>query len=148
MTIDLSGEILCGIKLKWDYDKKTINLSMPNYVNKSLSHLHNTTPIKPQHYSHLYNAPICGHTRQFSIPTITNKKLTPAQLKHCQEFCIYNYYYAQSIDNTMQISISAITSPLSTRSWKDIKFLINQFLGYTATHSNAKIRYHSSQMHL
>ena len=57
-------------------------------------------------------------------------------------------YYAQAIDNTMQIAVSDITSSLSTSSRKDIKFRINQFLDYAATHHNAKIRYHSSQMHL
>ena len=48
----------------------------------------------------------------------------------------------------MRTAVSAIASYLSTSSWKDLKFLINQFLEYVATHPNAKIRYHSIQMHL
>ena len=60
---------------------------MPNYVNKALAYLHHPPQIKPQHSPHLYNAPIYGQKRQFFIPTITNEKLTPAQIKHCQQFC-------------------------------------------------------------
>ena len=48
----------------------------------------------------------------------------------------------------MQTDVGAIASSLSTSSWKDPKFRINQFLDYAATHPNAKIRYHSIQMHL
>ena len=92
-TIGWHGEIFCVIEFKWDSDKKTVDLSMPNHFNNALARLPHYSPIKPQHSSHPYNAPICGQKRQFVIPTITNEKLTPAQLKHCQEFCVfYNYY--------------------------------------------------------
>ena len=38
--------------------------------------------------------------------------------------------------------------PPLTSSWKDLKFRINQFPDYSATHPNSKIGYHSSQMNL
>ena len=59
----------------------------------------------------------------------------------------FNYYY-QAIYNTIQTSVSTIASSLLTSSWKYLKFRINQFLYYAATHPNAKIRYHSIQIHL
>ena len=59
---------------------------MPNNVNKALASLHHPPPIKPQHSPHPYNAPTYVQKCQFSIPTISNKKLTPAKLKHCQKF--------------------------------------------------------------
>ena len=117
-TIDWNGEIFCRIKLKWDYDRKTVDISMPNYVNKALARLHHPPPIKPQHYPHTYNAPIYGHKCQFVIPTITNEKLTPAQLKHCQEFCGFSNYYNRAIDNIMQTDVINVASSHSTSSWK------------------------------
>ena len=30
VTIDWNGQSFCGIKFKWYYDKKDVNLSMPN----------------------------------------------------------------------------------------------------------------------
>ena len=48
----------------------------------------------------------------------------------------------------MKTAVIAIASSLSTSSWKYLKFWINQFLDYAATHPNAKIWYHSIQMYL
>ena len=30
ITVDWEGKLFCGIHLKWDYDKRTVELSMPN----------------------------------------------------------------------------------------------------------------------
>ena len=60
---------------------------MPNYVNKALATLHHSPPIKDQHSPHPYNTLIHGQKHQFVIPPIINEKLTPTQLKHCQECC-------------------------------------------------------------
>ena len=57
-------------------------------------------------------------------------------------------YYSQAIDNTIQTATSAISYSLSASSWKDLKFQINQFFYYAATHHNAKIRYRTIQNHL
>ena len=35
VTIDREGKIFCGIHLKWDYEKRTVSLSIPNYVDKA-----------------------------------------------------------------------------------------------------------------
>ena len=130
------------------YDRKTFDLSIPNYINKALACLHHSPTIKPQHSLHTYNAPIYGHKHQFFIPTITSEKLTHVQPKDCQELCGLSYYYARAIKDTMQTDFSAVASSLSTSSWKDIKFRINKFIDYTATHPNSKIRYHLSQINL
>ena len=36
IAIDWKGETLCGIALKWDYNKRTVDLSIPGYVKKAL----------------------------------------------------------------------------------------------------------------
>ena len=74
----------CGIKLKWAYDKKNTNISMTNHINNALARKHHYPPIKPQYSPHPYDTPVYGQKRQFFISTTTNKRLTPAQLKHCQ----------------------------------------------------------------
>ena len=55
---------------------------MQNYVNKALARIHHTPPMKPQHSPYPYNASVYAQKRQFISPTITNKKLSPAQLKN------------------------------------------------------------------
>jgi hypothetical protein len=32
VTEDWEGKLYCGISLKWDYKKKTVDLSMPGYI--------------------------------------------------------------------------------------------------------------------
>jgi hypothetical protein len=36
LTEDSTGELYCGIKLSWDYDTQTLNISMPGYIKKLL----------------------------------------------------------------------------------------------------------------
>ena len=61
---------------------------------------------------------------------------------------IFFNYYAEAIEITIQTAVSAIDSSLLSISWKDIKFQINTFLDYAATHTNSKIYFHESQIHL
>ena len=63
VNIDWNDEIFCGIKLKWDYYRKTAILFMPNYVNKALERLQHPPTINSQHPPHAYNAPIYGQKR-------------------------------------------------------------------------------------
>jgi hypothetical protein len=44
ITIDWKGELFVGIKLKWDYDKRTLDTHVPNYVPKALA---NTNILHP-----------------------------------------------------------------------------------------------------
>jgi hypothetical protein len=35
LTEDWTGNLYCGIQLKWDYDAQTVDISMPEYIKKS-----------------------------------------------------------------------------------------------------------------
>ena len=87
---------------------------MTNYVNKALACLQHYTPIKTQHYSHLYNAPFYVYKRPFVIPTTTNKKLTPAQLKHCQEFYGFSIIMLKPLTTLCKQPPVPSTSPFQT----------------------------------
>ena len=36
-TLDISGEHYIGLELKWDYQKRHVDIGMPNYINKLLT---------------------------------------------------------------------------------------------------------------
>ncbi len=36
LTKDWMGNLYCGIKLNWNYEKLTLNISMPGYIVKQL----------------------------------------------------------------------------------------------------------------
>ena len=44
----------CGITLKWDYIRRTCELSMPGYIEATLKRFHHPRPIKPELTPHRY----------------------------------------------------------------------------------------------
>ena len=49
LTEDWSGDLYCGIKLDWDYVRRTVDISMPGYITKKLQEYEHVMPKKPQH---------------------------------------------------------------------------------------------------
>jgi hypothetical protein len=47
----------CGITLKWDYVARTVDLSMPGYIEKALENYLAERPKRPQHAPHAWTAP-------------------------------------------------------------------------------------------
>jgi len=50
VTVDKEGTLYCGITLEWDYNKRTLDISMPGYVKKQLIKYNHPTPKSPQHF--------------------------------------------------------------------------------------------------
>ena len=149
MTSQLTAtQFFCGIHLNWDYENRTVNLNIPNYVTNARAQLHHPDPVKPHHSPHPYQPPVFGQKTQYAKPSGTKCQLTPAQLLYCQKFSGFFNYYGCTIDSTMQTAVSSIGSAVSTASWKELNFRINHFLDYAATHPDAHIQYRASQMHL
>jgi hypothetical protein len=46
---DWTGGLYCGITLKWDYDARTVDISMPGYILKQLLKYLHSNPKRPQH---------------------------------------------------------------------------------------------------
>ena len=49
LKTDLEGTLYCGIILKWDYTRHTVDLSIPGYTNAELLKYQHPEPRKPQH---------------------------------------------------------------------------------------------------
>ena len=49
VTTDWKGELSVGIKLKWDYEKRTIDTHIPTFVPYALHKYQHPKPTKPQH---------------------------------------------------------------------------------------------------
>ena len=148
ITIDWDGKTFCGIHLKWDYENRNVELSMPKYVNKALKRFHHPDPHSPEHSPHHWNAPLYGQKVQYAKILEDNKALTPKQRKLLQEFVGTFLFYARAIDNTMLEPIGTIATAMATSSWQDLSKRMLQFLNYAATHPDAKIRFTASEMHL
>ena len=60
VSVDWDGELFCSIKLEWDYQNRTVNLSIPGYITKLLQHFLHPIPKKPEHQPHCHVQPHYG----------------------------------------------------------------------------------------
>jgi hypothetical protein len=69
LKTDWTGSKYCGLTLTWDYDKRTVDKSMPGYIERALLRFAHPHPSKPQHSPHAWTKPNYGAKTQFVICT-------------------------------------------------------------------------------
>ena len=70
-----------ALTLKWDYEKCTVELSMPNYIDKALHKFQHPKPKRPEHSPYIHNIPQYGAKVQMTDPidtTLESLKKTKA----------------------------------------------------------------------
>ena len=104
------AKLYIGISLKWDYSKRTLDLSMPGYVTAALQRfrhqLKNTCQSSPHHHA----PPTYGTRVQFAEPEDDTPLLPEERLKFIQQFVGVFLYYTIAIDNTILVALSNIGS--------------------------------------
>jgi hypothetical protein len=53
------------LTLEWDYQKRTVDLSMPGYIKAALHKYQHTAPTHPEHAPHTWNPQIYGAKTQY-----------------------------------------------------------------------------------
>jgi hypothetical protein len=66
LTTDWTATVYSGITLKWDYDKRTCDISMPGYVSNVLSKFQHDSPKHPQHTPSRYGTPVYSAKTQYA----------------------------------------------------------------------------------
>ncbi len=142
---DWKGNLYCAISLKWNYDKRYVNIAMPTYVAKQLLRYEHPHPTKPQHCPYNLNPIKYGQDNQATNPIDTSPKLNKAIKKRIQQIVGSFLYYAHAVNPTILMALSATASQQALPT-EDMRNHVSQFLDYTATHPDAKIRYCASDM--
>lgn len=52
ITVDWSGARFCGVNIDWNYQHKSVNISMPGYINKVLHRFQHQAKHEDQPYKH------------------------------------------------------------------------------------------------
>ena len=133
INIDWSGKIFLIIHLEWDYNKRTVSLSMTNYVKKSLSIFQHKTDKNNQHSPHTHTTSNYGANIQYA-PSSTTSNITESQIIYYQQVIVTFLFYTRVIDYNMLTSVGYIDTHLSTSQWDNNKNHINNFLDYESTH--------------
>jgi hypothetical protein len=142
---DRIGDLYCGIKLQWNYAKRYVDLSMPQYVMMQLTRYAHPEPLKPQHCPFAPNPIHYGKDNQLPNPTDSSPLLDNAGKKRIQQIVGSFLYYARAVDPTILMALSDIATQQSAPT-ENTNLRVTQFLDYMWTHPDAIIRYRASDM--
>jgi hypothetical protein len=145
LSEDWTGALYCGITLDWDYDNRTLDISMPGYVIKLRTKFQHKKPTKPQHSPHRAPKKQYGKAAQDPIPPDTTPPINAARIKIVQQVIGGVLYYARAVDMTVLTALSALASDQASAT-ETTEAHVQQLLDYLATHPTATVRYHKSDM--
>jgi hypothetical protein len=143
MTTDWDCRNYCGLTIKWDYEARTCDYSLPGYVERALLRFQHKTAKRPQHSPYAYQVPNYGAAQQLTIPEDFSEKLDASGILNLQEIVGTLLYYARAVDSTM---LTALGSIASAKTSVDTAKAIEQLLNYAATNPEATVRFHASDM--
>jgi hypothetical protein len=144
ITTDWMVTVYSGMTLKWDYKSRTCNISIPGYVSSVLSKFQRDAPKHPQHTPSRYVTPIYGAKTQYATKDET-PPLTAQQCLTIHKVTRSVLYYARAVDPTVLMPLNDIATE-QTKATEKTQATRNQLLDYLATHLDATIRYHASDM--
>jgi hypothetical protein len=140
LTTDWTATVYSGMTLKWDYEKRTCDISMPGYVSNVLSKFQHDAPKHPQHTPSRYVTPVYGAKTQYA----TKDETPPLAAQRCLTIQKVTGY-ARAVDPTVLMPLNDIAME-KTKANEKTQAATNQLLDYLATHPDATIRYHASDM--
>ena len=143
---DWTGSRYIGLSLDWDYTARTLDLSMPAYIERALQRFNHPKPTRPQNAPHEWVAPTYGARQQYATQDLS-PAIDLADKKRVQEVLGTLLYYARAIDSTMLAAIGTLATQQSSPTVATMK-AITHLLNYCATHPNATLRYVASDMML
>jgi hypothetical protein len=95
--------------LKWDYNKRTCDISIPGYVSNVLSKFHHDAPKHPQHIPSRYVTPVYGAKTQYATKDET-PPLTAQQCLAIQKVTGSILFYARAVDPTVLMPLNDIAT--------------------------------------
>jgi len=144
VTVDWKGEKYVGVSLKWNYDKRTLETSVPGYVPDALHKFQHPQPTKPQHAPSKATPIQYGSKIQHEF-TDTSPKISLEGIRRIQEIVGTFAWYSAATDPTMARTLSSIAGRQSNAT-EQVKAEVKQFLDYCATHGDARVRFIASDM--
>ena len=144
LTKDWTGSTYLGFTLDWNYDAGHVDISMPSYVPKALLTLRHPKPARSQHAPHLWTAPAYGTKIQLAS-TDLSPLLDKSGIQRVQQISGLFLYYSRGCDPTIITALNEISNNQAAPT-ETTKAACDMLLDYLATHPDAAIRYHASDM--
>eukprot|EP00804_Cyclotella_cryptica_P023660 CCRYP_017686-RA/>CCRYP_017686-RA protein AED:0.36 eAED:0.36 QI:0/0/0/1/0/0/2/0/366 len=131
--------------LNWNYDKCTLLISLPGYIQKVLQRFQHDTPKTPQ------RCPFQPHPRKFgadsqdTLPPDDSKPLEPSGVTRVQQVVGSLLFYARAVDNTILPALSTIAISQAA-AMEHTLARCTQLLDYCASNPDATVQYRASDM--
>ena len=145
LTLDWDATIFSGITLDWDYKARTCKLSMPGYIEKALQRFEHPPPKRPEDSPFPWSRPVYGAETQLTPLPDDSALAGPDANKRLQTVLGTLLYYARAVDDTMLMSINTLSTQQTAATETTMDNLV-QLLNYAATHPDATVTYHASDM--
>ena len=145
LTEDWTGSLYCGISLDWDYVGRTVDISMPGYIKKKLQEYQHTLARRVQNCPYSPDPKRFGVDAQAPIELDATAELDAKGIKRIQQIVGSILYYAHAVDMTVLMALSSIAVEQTKATEKTLGRCL-QLLDYLASNSEAKVRYHASDM--
>ena len=104
----MEGGLFCDITIKLDHRNRTVDLSMPVYITKTLQRLIHPIPKKPEHQQPQYGSKV-----QLVDPRVKTPLLQPDDITKLQEIIGAVLYYARAVDGTLMATLNELASAKS-----------------------------------
>jgi hypothetical protein len=134
-----------GLKLDWDYNNKTVYLSMPGYIKDALHKLQHPKPARPEHAPCIGNPIVYGAKTQFVEAQGDSPLLPPKDVTRVQQLGGTLLFYGRAVDPILVMSVNVLASE-QTKATVATSDKIIKLLNCCAIHHEAKLRYHTSAM--
>ncbi len=145
LTEDWTGATYCGITLEWNYDKRYVDISMPGYIKKKLHEYGHALPKRLQTCPYSPAPKAYGANAQAPFPIDASLPLDTKGIRRIQKIVGSILFYARAVDMTVLMALSSIASE-QLKATELTMQRCTQLLDYLASNSDAKVRFHASDM--
>ena len=118
---------------------------MPGYISSTLRKFRDKSIARPQYAPYPWNTSIYGKNTQLATQKISAPKLNSADTNFVQSINGTFLYYAHAVDPTMIPYLNKKSTCKSSPTQETMQ-KFNQVMDYASMHSNATIRYHTSDL--
>jgi hypothetical protein len=132
ITTDWGGTVYSGIKLKWDYGKRTCDISMPGYVENVLNKFQHDNPKTPQHMPSKYVTPVYVVKMHYAIRDET-PLLSAKQCTIIQKITGSVLYYFRAVDPIVLMPLNDISTEQTTATEKHKQQQVNFWIIWRRT---------------
>ena len=144
ITVDMTGNLFCGVTLDWNYNKGEVKCSMPGAIPKFLTQLHHQTPTKKQFSPH--PAPFITYGKKIqSVLDDTAPILNKNDNTLVRKIVGFALYIARMLDMTSLVACNEIALQQCNATTKTLN-ICSWLLDYMSTYPNPSVTFKRSDM--